>query len=100
VKCQSDFNAIALLNTPGRLALYNNLITKVSEPSAEYGDTAKDDILTLTLKIDETIQQIKPDGWRGVQAREQVIKAALYGVLQDVPEVERIFLIIYQQSEY
>ena len=56
--------------------------------------------MSLTLKIDETIQQIKPDGWRGVLAREQVIKAALYGILQDEPEVERIFLIIYQQSEY
>ena len=33
---------------------------------------------------------------RGVQAREQVIKAALYGVLQDESEVERIFLIIKQ----
>ena len=100
VSAGKDIDTPETLNTPGRLALYNNLITKVSEPPAEYGDTVKDDILTLTLKIDETIQQIKPDGWRGVQAREQVIKAALYGVLQDVPEVERIFLIIYQQSEY
>ena len=88
------------LNTPGRLALYNNLLSKVSEPSSGYGDTTKDEVLSLTLKIDETIQQIKPDGWRGVLAREQVIKAALYGILQDKPEVERIFRIIYQQSEY
>ena len=53
-----------------------------------------DDALELALKIDETVKQVRPDGWRGVQAREQVIKAALYGVLQDVAEVERIFLII------
>jgi len=33
-------------------------------------------------------------------AREQVIKAALYGVLLNVAEVERIFLIIKQQKEY
>ena len=39
-------------------------------------------------------------GWRGVQAREQVIKAAIYGVLQDMAEVERIFLIIKAQAEY
>ena len=31
---------------------------------------------------------------------EQVIKAALYDVLQDVAEVERIFLIIKAQKEY
>jgi len=46
------------------------------------------------------VKTTRPDGWRGVQAREQIIKAALYGVLQDVTEVERIFLIITQQPEY
>jgi type I restriction enzyme R subunit len=35
-----------------------------------------------------------------VQAREQVIKQALYGILQNKAEVERIFLIIKQQKEY
>jgi type I restriction enzyme, R subunit len=72
------------LNTPGRRALYNNL-----HQSEE-----------LALKIDETVRRVRPDGWRGIQAREQVIKAALYGVLQDVAEVERIFLIVKAQSEY
>ena len=56
--------------------------------------------LALALKIDETVKRIRPDGWRGVQAREQVIKAALYDVLQGVSEVERIFLIINAQKEY
>ena len=53
---------------------------------------------TLALRIDDAVRRVRPDGWRGVQAREQVIKAALYGVLQDVAEVERIFLIIKAQS--
>ena len=48
----------------------------------------------------EVVRQVRPDGWRGVQPRERVIKAALYGVLQDVEEVERIFLIIKAQTEY
>ena len=46
------------------------------------------------------MKRTRPDAWRGIQAREQVIKAALYGVLQDVAEVERIFLIIKAQKEY
>ena len=50
--------------------------------------------------IDETVKQVRPDGWRGIQSREQVIKAALYGLLQDVGEVEKIFLIIKAQGEY
>jgi type I restriction enzyme, R subunit len=72
------------LSTSGRRALYNNL-----------GDDE-----ALAIKIDETIKNVRPDGWRGVQTKEQVIKAALYGVLQNVDEVERIFLIIKQQKEY
>jgi type I restriction enzyme R subunit len=56
--------------------------------------------LNLALTIDETVKQVRPDGWRGVQARERVIKAALYGILQDVAEVERVFLIIKAQKEY
>ena len=52
------------------------------------------------IRIDETVKHTRPDGWRGVQAKENVIKAALYGILQDVAEVERIFLIIEKQKEY
>ena len=72
------------LDTPGKRALYNNL-----------GHNED-----LALRIDGAVKQVRPDDWRGVQAREQVIKAALYGVLQDVPEVERIFRIIKAQAEY
>ncbi|MEQ1531882.1 MAG: hypothetical protein ABL925_21445, partial [Methylococcales bacterium] len=72
------------LKTPGRRALYNNLNQNEA----------------LAIKIDETIKRTRPDGWRGIQTREQVIKAALYGVLQNVDEVERIFLIIKAQNEY
>ena len=57
-------------------------------------------ILKLAQTIDETVKKTRPDGWRGVQTREHVIKAALYGILQDEAEVERIFLIVKQQQEY
>ena len=59
-----------------------------------------DPVLSLALKIDETVKTTRPDGWRGIQAREQVIKAALYNILQDVAKVERIFLIVKAQGEY
>jgi type I restriction enzyme, R subunit len=72
------------LNTPGRRALYNNLNQNEE----------------LALRIDETVRKVRPDGWRGVQSREQVIKGAMYGVLNDEAEVERIFLIIKAQREY
>jgi len=73
------------LNTPGRRALYNNLNQDEE----------------LALKIDEVVKQVRPDGWRGHQARENEIKRALLPLLQnDVAEVERVFLIIRQQKEY
>jgi type I restriction enzyme R subunit len=72
------------LNTPGKRALWNNL-----------GENEE-----LALKIDASVRHVRPDGWRGVQAREQVIKNAIYEVVQDQAEVERIFLIIKAQGEY
>jgi type I restriction enzyme R subunit len=88
------------LDTPGKRAIYNNLPFGVSELAAPYGAPAEDKRLELAPKIDETIRQVRPDGWRGIQSREQVIKAALYDILQDVDEVERIFIIIKAQKEY
>ena len=34
------------------------------------------------------------------QAKEQLIKAALFGVMQDAAEVERLFPILVAQPEY
>jgi type I restriction enzyme R subunit len=59
-----------------------------------------DPVLHLALKLDAAVKRDRPDGWRGIQTREQVIKSALYEVLQDVADVERIFSIIKQQKEY
>jgi type I restriction enzyme, R subunit len=72
------------LNTAGLRSLYNNLNKS----------------LDLALRIDAVVKRVRPDGWRGVQAREQVIKRGLYDELKDEAEVERIFLIIKQQREY
>ena len=92
-----------LKRSPALRALYNNLQkdggAHVAETLGEYVASGAP-TLDLALKIDAAVKQVRPDGWRGVQAREQVIKAALYEILQDVEEVERIFLIIKAQGEY
>jgi type I restriction enzyme R subunit len=73
------------LNTPGKRALFNNL----------------DQNEALALKIDETVRHVRPNAFRGNQAKENVIKAALLPLLGNNPtEVERIFLIIKVQAEY
>ncbi len=91
------------LNTPGRQALYNNLkdyvaVCKVKEPEAQYG--GKDAVLDLALRLDAAVKEKRPDGWRGVLAKEQLVKQALYEVLKDIDEVNRIFPIIFAQKEY
>jgi type I restriction enzyme R subunit len=64
-------------------ALYNNLAkaagaavpgAQAAQPGGEY-EVAGDRTLRLALDIDEAIKRVRPDGWRGVQAREQVVKA-------------------------
>ena len=97
------------LDTPGKRALYNNLgrptapvatVDRVAErPVAPYG-ASDDPVLNLTLKVDQAVRRSRPDGWRGVQAKENVIKTALLPLLGSVEEVERIFAIIKAQREY
>jgi type I restriction enzyme R subunit len=73
------------LNTPGKRALYNNLNQN----------------LDLALQIDATVRRVKPNAFRGNQAKENVIKAAMLPLLGDDPaQVERIFLIVKAQPEY
>lgn len=54
----------------------------------------------LAMACDEAVRYTKKADWRDNQAKEMEIKAALYKVLNDVSEVERIFPIIKQQSDY
>jgi type I restriction enzyme R subunit len=72
------------LDTPGKLALYNNL----------------EQNLALALNIDATVKQVRLDDWRGNKSRENTIKKALFDLLNNGNEVERIFVIIKNQPEY
>ena len=72
------------LNTDGKRALFSNL----------NGD------LERALRVDAVVRQARPDGWRGVQAKENLIKSALFQELQDSDEVERIFAVVFAQTEY
>ena len=97
-----------LKRSPALRALYNNLkkagekpawADRVAEPSDEYV-VSDDPILEKAMEIDAAVRRARPDDWRGIQARERVIKAVLYKYLQDDAEVDRIFLIIKAQDEY
>ena len=79
-----DADQPAAIRTQGQRALYNNL--------------AKD--ADLATRIDARIKQVRPADWRGVHSREQEIKRAIYEIVKDEAETERLFAIIYHQREY
>jgi type I restriction enzyme R subunit len=84
------------LRTPAMRAIFNNL------PPTVCGDgSSVEDKITLSMAIDETVRRVRPDEWRGVNARELLIKQALLPLLNnDHDEVERLFAVIRQQGEY
>jgi type I restriction enzyme R subunit len=91
------------LKTSGQLALYNNLkdhvaTDAVQEPETPYA--GKTIALDTALKLDAVIKAKRPDGWRGVVAKEQMVKQAMFEVLKDIKEVNRLFPIVVAQKEY
>ena len=77
VRAGQEGDRPAAIKTDGQRALHNNL--------------SKD--ADLATRIDAKIKQVRPADWRGVQAREQQIKAAIYGFVKDADETERLFAI-------
>ncbi|MFZ4621872.1 MAG: type I restriction endonuclease subunit R, partial [Bacteroidota bacterium] len=72
------------ISTPAQRALYNNL----------ENDEA------VALKVHEEVLRVKKADFRGNQQKENEIKGAIYQVLQNEEDVERIFEIIKRQQEY
>jgi type I restriction enzyme R subunit len=95
----------ALKQNAGLRAIYNYLdktlkaSVEMREDHAQY-TTHREQILTLAQRIDEGIKQARPDDWRGVQSRENVIRGTLAGLLDTDDHVEPLFDIIKKQTEY
>jgi type I restriction enzyme R subunit len=85
-------------------ALYNNLQDspdglKAAEAAGSYGDD-KDRTLTIAIRLHDAIKANAPADFRGNVARERAVKRAMFEVLMDQDEVERLFPIIKSQREY
>ncbi len=74
----------ASINTPELRALYNNM-----------GEN-EEKVIALHEHLLENI----PDGWRGNGPKEQRVKQAIYAIVENKAEVERLFAIIEQQVGY
>jgi len=77
-------NLPAGIKTPAQSALYHNL-----EKNEE-----------MAHLIDIAVQDNRLADWPGDMRKENVIKQAIYEILKDKSEVERVFQIIKQQDEY
>jgi type I restriction enzyme R subunit len=101
-------NTPPALDSPGKLALFNNLLIKASEARqagtgegiSGYGAAETEQALARALTIDAAVKTARPDDWRGNKVRENVVKEALYGIVRDEAEVERLFAVITAQPEY
>ena len=108
VQAGKSDNTPSALDSPGKRALFNNLLLKVSEarqagPGEErsaYGAAESKQALDLALAVDAAVKTARPDDWRGNTVRENVVKEALYGMVRDEAEVERLFAVITAQPEY
>jgi len=74
----------SILKTRAQRTLYNNI--------------GKD--ATLAIQIDTAVKTAKRDSWRGNESKENEIKQAIYNIVKDKIETERIFTLIEQQEEY
>ena len=72
------------IKTNAQRALYNNL-----------GNNEK-----LAIAVDTAVRSSRRADWRGNIPSENEIKSAIYQVVNDKAEVERIFQIVKQQNEY
>lgn len=77
-------NLPPIIKTPAQRALYNNL--------------DKDE--TLAVDCDKAVRDTKKADFRGNLQKENEVKGALYKILKDVNEVERIFAIVKKQADY
>ena len=93
-------NTPAQLKTLGQLALFNNLkaAAAAQEPEPEFGGHTL--ALDTALLLDATIKARRPADWRGVVAREQIVKQAMFDVLRDIDAVNRLYPVVVAQAEY
>jgi type I restriction enzyme R subunit len=90
------------LKTAGQLALYNNLKDHVAtdatqEVRATY--SGFEAALDTALKLNSALKAKRPDAWHGIVASEQMVKQAMFEMLRDIKEVNRLLPIVVAQRE-
>jgi type I restriction enzyme R subunit len=71
---------------------------KTNAQRALYRNLGKNE--KLAVSVDAAVHDSRIPGWQGNPPSKKLIKKAIYEVLKDEAEVERIFRIVEEQSEY
>jgi type I restriction enzyme R subunit len=109
-KGAADNTPEPLKKSPGLRAIFNQLEREaptssaadaaVGDPPGSYGGVVLGSALDVAMRIDAAVRSQRPDGWRGVRAKELVVKSLIHGIVSDTAKVERLFLIVKAQTEY
>ncbi|MDD3228159.1 MAG: HsdR family type I site-specific deoxyribonuclease [Oscillospiraceae bacterium] len=83
---------------PGDNAKYPESIRNSGAARALYDNCGEN--TDLALKLHKAVLGSKMDGFRNNPVKENRIKKALYKILNDEDEVERIYKIVVEQEEY
>lgn len=86
------------ISNPENNTRYPDSIKNSSAMRALYDNCGENE--DLAVKINSAVISAKLDGFRNNPVKENKIKRALYKILNDDTEVERIFKIIVEQEEY
>ena len=77
---------------------YPETIRHSKAMQALYDNVGKDE--AVAIKLHKAVMDSKMSGFRGDSIKERRIKRALFAILNDDAEVERLFKIIERQEEY
>lgn len=80
-----------LSEMPAVRALYDSILPHGGPPEATF---------ELAVRLHRAVMKVRPDGWRGIRAREQVIKRALYEIFRDEEATERLFKVVKNHKAY
>lgn len=83
---------------PQENARYPDVIRESGAMRALYDNCGED--AQLAVRLHAAVLETKQDGFRGNPVKENRIKRALYKILQDENQVERVYKIIVEQEEY
>ena len=83
---------------PEENSRYPESIRKSRALQTLYDNCGEDEM--QALRLHKAITKAKMDGFRNNPVKENKIKRALYQILKDEDEVERIYQIVIEQEEY